>query len=111
MNQEALLQWAMGNDAGISSKTIMSVMTGTALEDHASVPWDADDFGRCYRLLNIFPEWKSRLQEVADKYPEWQKLVDNWDKLTEIYERETKNKDGRAPELYRIMSDLLERNK
>ena len=82
---DAELQWFMGTDTGSSSKTLFSVLCrdslqGTARMAHgrASVPSDIDDFGRCYRLLQKFPEWKSRLKEVAHAYGEWQPFVDQW---------------------------------
>jgi len=102
------LEWMMSGDTGISSKTIMCVMTGTKIRDRfgADFPYDPSDFGRCYRLLKHFPGWKDRLQEVANKYQAWQPLVDNWDELTALYEKEIKNKSGRAPKLYEMMRKL-----
>ncbi len=103
------LEWLMGGDTGISSQTILSVMTGTPMTGNfgPSVPYDPSDFGRCYRLLGHFPEWKNRLHEVAEKYPRWKPLVDSWDELTVLYEEEIKNKNGRAPKLYARMCELL----
>lgn len=102
------LEWMMSGDTGISSQTIMCVMTGTKNRGHfgADIPYDPSDFGRCYRLLKHFPQWRSRMQQVADKYPAWQPLVDNWDELTALYEKEIKNKSGRAPKLYEMMRKL-----
>jgi hypothetical protein len=104
------LNWILGSDTGISSKTIFSVMTGSALE-RADVPYDGDDFGRCYRLLVLFPEWRSRLQEVSDQYKEWGPLVREWDKLTEEY---IEAKNSPPPHfrtwktLYEHMSQLID---
>lgn len=82
------VEWLLGNDTGISSKTICAVMTGSALRDpfNSSVPHDSDDFGRCYRLLKHFPEWRLRLPEIGFIYPLWQPLVMAWDELTALYE-------------------------
>jgi len=61
------LEWLHGLDTGVSSETIYSVMTGhnvlTCGEGDA--PHDPGDFGRCYRLLKLFPEWRERLAEVV----------------------------------------------
>jgi hypothetical protein len=88
--EQKYLDWIFGRDTGTSSKTIWAVMTGQkkVVEGpfDASVPLDSDDFGRCHRLLLRFPEWRTRLQEVADEYPKWQTLVDEWDNLTAMYE-------------------------
>ena len=105
------LRWMMSGDTGISSETILSVMTDTPMSGHfgPDVPYDPSDFGRCYRLLNHFPEWKSRLHEVCEKHPKWKPLIDCWGELTELYEREIKSKSGRAPLLYARMKELLGR--
>ena len=79
-------QWIVGDDTGTSSKTIWAVMVG-ATPRYAGEPSDADDFGRCYRLLALLPEWRARLPEVAARYPRWVGLVREWDRLTEMFER------------------------
>jgi hypothetical protein len=76
--------WLMGGDTGISSETILAVMVGAPFHG-AGVPHDADDFGRCHRLLQRFPEWRARLGEVAERYPIWGPLVREWDALTDLY--------------------------
>jgi len=81
---QAQLDWICGHDTGTSSKTIFSVMTNVKAM-RADVPYDPDDFGRCHRLLVLVPEWRSRLQEVADQYAEWGPIVREWDKLTEEF--------------------------
>lgn len=80
-----IIQWLLNDDRGVSSETIVSVMTGCEIR-YPDVPHDADDFGRCYRLLELFPEWKYRMKEVAKKHPTWKPLVKNWDELTRSYE-------------------------
>ena len=96
-------EWARGRDTGTSSMTIYSAMTGRPIE-RAEIPHDPDDFGRCYRLLQLFPAWKFRLGDVAGKYPEWEPLVRNWDCLETIYEEESKS--GSCPKLYAKMMEL-----
>lgn len=81
------IDWLMSGDTGTSSKTICSVMTGSdAPSFGADVPHDAGDFGRCHRLLRLFPDWRPRLPEVAEKYPKWGPMVAAWDELTALYE-------------------------
>lgn len=79
-------EWLAGDDTGVSSLTIYSVMTGVRVR-HTGVPLDADDFGRCHRLLGLFPEWRARLGEVAARYPEWRGLVDAWGDLESLHEQ------------------------
>lgn len=100
-------EWIIGNDTGISSKTIWAVMMGAvSAGGWFGVPQDPDDFGRCYRLLKLFPEWKDRLHEVTEYFPAWTGLVREWDRLTELYEKEVPS--GRCPELYAAMNPLID---
>ena len=88
-------QWAKGRDTGISSMSIYSVMMGVPV-DRTDVPRDPDDFGRCYRLLQLFPAWKPRLDEVAARYPAWRSLVQEWDALESLYEDALRSDSGAA---------------
>ena len=96
-------EWVKGRDTGTSSMTICSVMAGRPL-DRADIPHDPDDFGRCYRLLQLFPAWKFRLGELAVRYPEWELLVREWADLESRYEEELQS--GSCPKLYAKMKEL-----
>jgi hypothetical protein len=104
-------EWLFGPDTGTSSLTIFSVLSKKhsyeALKKmnpyDPDIPYDPDDFGRCRRLLKKFPEWRARMPEVADRYPEWRPLVRDWDKLDALYEEEVPNDKGKAPKLYEAM--------
>lgn len=104
------IEWLLRDDTGISSKTICAVMTGSEMGGSfdPDVPHDPSDFGRCYRLLQNFPEWKARLPEVAIAYPMWGPMVAAWDELTSMYEEEKQNKSGKAPKMYERMRSLVE---
>jgi hypothetical protein len=102
-------QWIRGPDTGLSSKTIWAVMMGNVDVLGSSgprEPVDPSDFGRCYRLLKAFPEWRPRLGEVAAKYPRWAELVEAWDELSKLYEEEVPKGHGRAPKLWKRMQEL-----
>lgn len=81
--------WLLGTDTGESSKTIFSVMTiapGESLKgSRGAYPLDADDFGRCFRLLERFPEWRARLPEVAKHFPAWKKIVEAWPEMEALF--------------------------
>lgn len=79
------LQWVMSSDTGTSSKTIWAVMQMVE-PDYFGTPADPDDFGRCYRLLQLIPEWRDHLRLVAYRYPAWAPLVREWDALTAMFE-------------------------
>lgn len=104
-------EWAASWDTGISSATIWSVMTGRpspvgGILAFGSAPSDPADFGRCYRLLKAFPEWRARIHEVGLEYIEWSGLVLAWDELTALYEEELPS--GTAPKLYARMKELTD---
>ena len=66
-------RWWKGLDVGTSSASIFSVFSQSFQRDaeelsRKSRPHDASDFGRCKRLLDLFPEWKANLGKVAEKY-------------------------------------------
>lgn len=59
------LLWLFGDDTGSSSKTLCAHMLGVKPVRN-SIPSDAADRGRCIRLLQLIPEWQSRLDEMAE---------------------------------------------
>jgi len=95
-------QWTVSGDTGLSSKAIWAAMMG--VESAGDYPHDPSDFGRCYRLLKLIPEWQERLPEIAKAHPHWQPLVDRWDEMTALYEKESPN--GYCPDLYRLMISM-----
>lgn len=100
-------EWILSDDTGTSSKCIWSVMMGVDLKEHhfyAGTPSDPSDFGRCYRLLEKFPQWKARLKEVGAKYPHWNKLIESWGECEALYLRDLPT--GKSTELYNFMKDL-----
>jgi len=99
-------QWLRGRDTGISSCTIYAVMMNqrSPMREY-NVPHDPDDFGRCYRLLKLFPSWVVRLPEVAQRFPQWVPFVENWGKLTEMFERKLAKQDD-TPAMYNFMRTL-----
>ena len=108
---ERAAEWVMYGEVGASSKTIWCVMMGAPKEStlgrylrHGSTPLDSSDFRRCYLLLTFIPEWRNELYRVADIFPHWKRLVDNWRELEELYEEECEQ--GRAPKLYQRLTEL-----
>lgn len=64
---ERALFWALAMDTGTSSKAIAKHMTGFSSEQPFGFmpPSDADDRGRCIKLLSLVPEWIPRLKEMV----------------------------------------------
>ncbi len=102
-------QWIVSHNTGTSSKTIWAVMMGVE-PAWAGVPLDVDDFGRCERLLVVVRDFRPRLQEVANKYPRWQPLIDNWIELARLYwawEASDRNKETWEA-FYEVITPLLQ---
>lgn len=99
MDQRAAEWLHDSNGVGASARTIYDVLTGhtpASTEVRArnlghvrwswDAPYDADDFGRCARLLERVPEWTSRLDEVANACSAFRRLVRCWPELTRLHE-------------------------
>lgn len=104
----ALEIWASGGDTGNSSLTIYSFFQGPPRRAFTpSIPWDPDDFGRCYRLLKLAPHWRANLEAIAHVWPEWRPLVENWDEMERLYLEELPT--GNCRKLYDLMVKLTNR--
>jgi hypothetical protein len=98
-------EWAAGRDTGASSLTIYSLIREKPCPgDRHDVPHDPADFGRCYRLLKLFPSFRNGLCLVAQTFPDWKPFVDSWDELTQLYELELPT--GKCPKLYERIKSL-----
>lgn len=106
--QADLLKWALSDDTGVSSETIVRIAVGVkpAKGDCYDAPYYSSDFGRCYRLLKQFPELKKKMHVVAKKCKAFAPLVAHWDELTALWEEESNNGTVRAPKLYARMKEL-----
>lgn len=50
------------------------------------VPYDCADFGRCYRMLQRFPELRNEIRKVSDIHKQWIPFIDCWKQLEALYE-------------------------
>jgi hypothetical protein len=85
VNERAMFWMAQG-EKGKSSLTIWNCLMGNS-NFEISHPFDPDDFRRCYKLLEQVPEWNSRLDQLKELSPQWNRLVKNWNKLTKMLEK------------------------
>ena len=109
MSNQLALDWIVSCDTGSSSITIWSVMMGAA-NARPSHPYDPADFGRCLRLLELIPEWKTRMHLMREMGPKWCALVDHWDELKTSMENEVGidwSKGQKAPITYEAMEKVL----
>ena len=115
-NNPKAIKWIVSDDTGTSSKVIWAVMMGVPPSEikNSSTPSDVGDFGRCYRLLKLMPEWEQRLDELRGvKYQYhllndnthhtglWDKFVDNYSEMCRLYEAKENDK------LYKLMRDIF----
>ena len=106
------LEWLFGDDTGLSSRTIAGVMLNLppAAIHLPSIPYDAGDLGRCQRLLEKLPEWRARLDEVAEAFPQWRPLVEHWRELERLYAEEAnENAASETPEYRQRMDRTYDR--
>jgi hypothetical protein len=99
-----VITWMFSGDTGMSSKAICAHMLG--LKYDKSHPSDPSDLGRCLRLLELIPEWKPRIQEMAQHCPGWAGLIGDWGNIVDLYYNEggvPPAKRVRSIETYRAM--------
>ena len=108
-----LSSWLNSRDTGVSSATIYFVFTSLSIGgvpqgsyEQRDPPRDPSDFGRCYRLLGLAPEWEGRLGEVAERFPAWEPFVREWPKLKKMYEEAVVSGEGHG--LHGFIQELTE---
>jgi hypothetical protein len=107
--------WKYSGEHGMSSQTMFNTFTSHLHIDPfsygISYPYDPDDFKRCYKLLQAVPQWKERLSELKPLHPVWERLVDNWDKLTEMFEENVRTewKDYKRIGMAEFMDKLIKK--
>lgn len=106
--KEKAIFWLANGHTGLSSKTMFNCLMGNKGFE-INYPHDPDDFSRCYKLLECVPEWKSELYQLKTLSKVWSNLVDNWNKLTEMYEQNTKEnwKNYKQIGMYELMDKLI----
>ena len=88
--KEAVLRWMSGSDTGLSSEAIALRWLGLEIPGDSfgggwHYPYDGDDFGRCYRLLQQCPFIDIKIMEGCN--PTWDNLVKVWSTLTILHEK------------------------
>jgi hypothetical protein len=101
-DSQKLIAWLVGNDTGISSKQIAAVMAGVEPRDLYHAPSDPSDLGRCFRLLELFPDFD--VWEMRAVNTKWWHLVNRWGELLALWREESPT--GSCPKLYKLMQEL-----
>ena len=107
--KEKAMWWINFGSTGMSSKTMWNCFMGNK-DFRINHPYDPDDFSRCYKLLEAVPEWKDQLHKLKPLSKEWSNLVDNWPKLTSMYEQNVRTewKNSESIGMYAFMQTLIE---
>ncbi len=107
--EQKAMWWIQNGHVGMSSKTMWLHFMGQKI-DRPNHPYDPDDFSRCYKLLEAVPEWKERILELSTLSTAWKNLAENWAKLTEMYEQNTKEewKNSKKIGMFDFMQTLIE---
>lgn len=100
------IEWLIGSDTGVSSTTIMCTHLKIKHRWGIDAPYDPSDFGRCYRLLEQFPELRKSFPKVARKVKSFRGILKHWDELCELYRTELAEGTGKAPRLYARIKEL-----
>lgn len=79
------VRWMVSGDKGLSSETLWAALMGGEQGPNWT-PSDSHDFGRCYRLLKLIPEWRARLGDVPKVLPDWKQLVAAWPECEALWE-------------------------
>ena len=105
MNKDKMIEWIGCHNVGISSRTMWCAIMGVKCYK-ADVPYDADDFSRCYDLYKFSELTSADLQKVAIIYPDWRPIIDQWDELCEMYV--AKNYRGVNERLKAMFDEIME---
>jgi hypothetical protein len=107
MDLVKVIEWMAGHDTGSSSKAIAVHMTTGSCD--GSYPYVPSDLGRCLRLLELFPEWKPRIGEMARYGKVWAAYIDRWDEIAGSMADEVGidwSKGRSAKRTYDLMHDI-----
>jgi hypothetical protein len=106
--QQKAMWWMGSGEKGMSSETMWNCLMGNK-NFSVNHPYDPDDFKRCYKLLQAVPEWKAEIHKLKPLSKAWSNLVDNWDKLTEMFEENVRTewKQYKRIGMYEFMQTLI----
>lgn len=108
---ERRAEWLKLRDNGMSSECMAEKMCGLPCD--GSYPHDGDDFGRCERLLILYPAWRERMSEMASVNEVWAALVARWDEIAEAWRHDTelyrtKGRKAKGWKCYDLMRSIID---
>jgi hypothetical protein len=112
--KQELVEWLAGRDTGLSSRALLAYMERDVVVAAMNgcfglaYPHDPADLGRCVRLMDIEPSYRTRIMEMASVSPQWARLAAHWHELEALYREEVPEHRGSAPRTYARMRELLD---
>lgn len=89
--QKLLDEYAATNgNLGTSASSMWAALKGFNRKS-SDRPHDIGDFGRCLNLYNFCKLDKNDLKKVVDKMPYWEPFIKEWNTLTSLHDRASKN--------------------
>lgn len=92
MNVDKLHEWMVTHNTGVSSKTMWGALLGISIEKsavrlyHYDVPYDADDFSRCYDLVKFCEVDKEKdFPLIISSFLFFAPIIRRWDELETKY--------------------------
>ena len=78
------MNWIGTDDRGLSSEFMARYLLGHN-QPEVHFPRDADDFGRCLKMLEACPDLAESAPKVGNASTEWTLLVEEWATLEQLY--------------------------
>jgi hypothetical protein len=113
------ITWHLDGEHGISSEAIYDRLTYGVTTSYwgSNYPHDPSDFRRCEVLLRRVPDFRSRFNEMANEGQVWAALVERWQEIAALLEREcpgvfdeSNRRPGRmAMATYDLMRSIIDR--
>lgn len=103
-----LNEWIVFSHVGMSSKTMWAIVTDTLTKENVKqfrveIPYDKDDFGRCYTLWKECQLETIDLNKIKNLCPIWTPFIDNWPELVRRYEMNEP--------MYQFIQELVEKGR
>lgn len=103
--QERASAWFAKGETGLSSKCIARFML---CEPNTEINWphDPSDLRRCVMLLDLIPEWRSKIPSMFVLGGGWAKLAPRWNEVVSLFRTECPEYVGKAPQTYALIQQL-----
>lgn len=102
--------WLLNGRVGMSARAIYCHMTESQDKERWNHPHDPDDLNRCLLLLDLIPEWRPRMGEMAAHGKAWAGLSGIWDEIASTFLDEAGLDWGKAksaPKTYALMKKAI----